>query len=157
MIHSLDANRRMNRARYRRAVGRTVQLCGPGSAGAGGPSVASDPDDCERGGVGFGAGFCRALFADWTAVDCSREAVAGDVVTGVLFDPLGAAVDGAAGVRFVVPLVCRAWDRRSGVGSFGVLEEPRPAAGRRYRGEVLERGAVATAGQETSVERPLLG
>ncbi len=48
-----------------------------------------------------------ALFADWAAVDPAGEAVAGDAVAGVLFDPLGAASDGAAGIRPAIPLVCR--------------------------------------------------
>ena len=42
-----------------------------------------------------------------SALDPAREAAAGDAVAGVLFDPLGAAVDGAAGVRPAVPLVRR--------------------------------------------------
>jgi hypothetical protein len=46
---------------------------------------------------GAGARVCRALFADWAAVDPAGEAAAGDAVAGVLFDPLGAASDGAAG------------------------------------------------------------
>ena len=54
--------------------------------------------------------FCGALCADRAAVDPAGEAAAGDAVAGVLFDPLGAAVDGAAGVRPAVPLVRR--DRR---------------------------------------------
>ena len=42
--------------------------------------------------VGAGARVCRALFADWAAVDPAGEAAAGDAVAGVLLDPLGAAV-----------------------------------------------------------------
>src|SRR3954464_14464484 len=41
---------------------------------------------------------------------------------------VGAAFDGAAGIRPSVPLVCRHRRRRCRVGPFGVLEEPRPAA-----------------------------
>ena len=47
--------------------------------------------------------------------------------------------------------------RRCGVGPFGVLEEPRPAAGGRHRGEVPGGGAGAAAGEEASVDRSLLG
>ena len=39
-----------------------------------------------------------------------EKLLAGDAVAGVLLDPLGAAADGAAGVRSAVPLVRR--DRR---------------------------------------------
>jgi hypothetical protein len=34
---------------------------------------------------GAGARVCRALFADWAAVDPAGEAAAGDAVAGVLF------------------------------------------------------------------------
>ena len=51
-----------------------------------------------------------ALCADRPAVDPAGEAASGDAVAGVLLDPLGAAADGAAGVRPAVPLVRR--DRR---------------------------------------------
>ena len=48
--------------------------------------------------------------------------------------------------------------RRRGVGPFGVLEEPRSAAGRRHRGEVPVGGAGTAHGEkEASVHRPLLG
>ena len=39
--------------------------------------------------------------------DTAGEAAAGDAFASVLFDPLGAAVDGAAGVRPLVSLVRR--------------------------------------------------
>lgn len=61
----------------------------------------------ERSAVGAGARVCRALFANWAAVDPAGEAAAGDAVAGVLFDPLGAASDGATGIRPAVPLVRR--------------------------------------------------
>ena len=37
--------------------------------------------------------------------------------------------------------------RRCGLGSFGVLEEPRPAFGRRHRGQVPGGGAGAAQGE----------
>lgn len=77
--------------------------------------------------------FAATLFADWAAVDPAGEAAAG----GVLFDPLGAASDGAAGVRPAVPLVRRNRRRRRSLGPFGVLEEPRPSAGRRIAAKFL--------------------
>ena len=79
------------------------------------------------------------------------------LLAGVLFDPLGAAADGAAGIRPSVPLVRRHRRRRCGLGPFGVLEEPRPAAGRRHRREVPGGGAGAAQGEAASVERSLLG
>ncbi|MGY3363379.1 hypothetical protein ACVWZL_000504 [Bradyrhizobium sp. GM2.4] len=90
-------------------------------------------------------------------VDPAGEAAAGDAVAGVLFDPLRAASDGAAGIRPAVPLVRRNRRRRCSLGPFGVLEEPRPAAGRRHRGEVPGGGVSAAQGEEASVERSVLG
>jgi hypothetical protein len=61
-----------------------------------GSSVADHPGARER---GLGGAFGRVLgdvFADGTPVDSARKAAAGDAVAGLLFDPLGAAVDGAA-------------------------------------------------------------
>ena len=55
------------------------------------------------------SGEFSALYGGWPSLDSAREASAGDAFAGVLFDPLGAAVDGAAGVRPPVPLVCRPW------------------------------------------------
>ena len=52
-----------------------------------------------------------AVFADWAAVNPTGETVTGDAAAGVLFDSFGAAVDGATGVRPVVPLVRRPRNR----------------------------------------------
>jgi hypothetical protein len=60
--------------------------------------------------------FC-AVFADRAAVDPAGEAVASDALASLLFNSLGAAVDGAAGVRSAVPLVRWHRRRRRGVGS----------------------------------------
>ena len=68
---------------------------------------AGDPGDRQRGAVGAGAGFCGALCADRAAVDSAGEAASGDAFAGVLFDPLGTAVDGATGIRPPVPVVRR--------------------------------------------------
>ena len=59
----------------------------------------------------LGAGVRRALCPDRPAVDRAGEAAAGDAAAGLLLDPLGAAADGAAGVRPAVPLVRRARHR----------------------------------------------
>ena len=103
------------------------------------------------------ARFRGALRADRAAVDRAGEAAAGDAVAGVLFDPLGAAADGAAGIRPAVPLVRRDRHRGCGLGPFDLLEEPRPAARRRHRGEVPGGGAGAAAGEEAAVDGSLLG
>jgi hypothetical protein len=43
------------------------------------------------------------------------------------------------------------------VGSFELLEEPRPAAGWRHRGQVPGRGGGPAAGEAAAVKRALLG
>ena len=65
-------------------------------------------------GARFGIGIdknvdiiANSIFADWAAVDPAGEAAASDAVAGVLFDPLGTASDGAAGIRPAFPLVRR--------------------------------------------------
>ena len=50
---------------------------------------------------------------------------------------------GAAGIRPTVPLNRRHRRQRCGLGPFGVLKEPRTAAGRRHCDEVSERGPSA--------------
>ncbi len=88
-------------------------------------------------GAGGAVGRVRgALFRDGAAVGAAGEIAAGDAAAGLLLGALGAATDGADRVRPVVPLVCRHRHRRSGVGPFELLEEPRPAAGRRDRRQV---------------------
>lgn len=84
--------------------------------------AASGLHDCERGTVAVGARVCRALFAHRPAVDPAEEAAARDAVVGLLFDPLGAASDGAAGLRRAVPLVRRDLRRRGRLEPFGILE-----------------------------------
>ena len=75
----------------------------------------------------------------------------------LLLGALGAAADGAAGVRPPVPLVRRARGGRSGVGREQLLEEPRPAA-RGRGGAALPGGAAGAAGGEAAaVERAFLG
>ena len=54
-----------------------------------------------------------------------------------------AAVDGADGIQPPVPLVCRPWDRRSGVGPYGLHQEPRPPSddGNVAQGDGCDPGA----------------
>jgi hypothetical protein len=106
---------------------------------------ASDPDDCERGIVGAGARVCRARFADWAAVDpAGEEAMLFYSIRPerLLMEPL----EYDLLFRWFV-----------GIGVDRVLEEPRPSAGRRHRGQVPGRGAGAAQGEEAFVERSLLG
>ena len=58
-----------------------------------GPSAASRTRRWRR----FRASF-RRFMPGWVDLDPAREASAGDAVAGVLLDPLGASVDGAAGI-----------------------------------------------------------
>ena len=101
----------------------------------------------ERGAGGAFERVLGALCADGPAVDPAREAAAGDAAAGVLFDPLGAAVDGAAGVRPAVPLVRRAsaWTIRCGSTTFSKNRD------RLLEGDIAaklhERGAGAAAGE----------
>ena len=89
------------------------------------------------------------------AVDPAGDAAAGDAAAGVLHDPLGAPADGAARVRPLVPLVRRAFGGRAGLGPFDLLEEPRPPARRRGRGEVPRRGADPAQGEAAAVDPAL--
>src|ERR1700704_1161896 len=80
-----------------------VDLEGSGSAGS---SVADDPRDSECGVGGSDGGVCGALpAAAWPTFDPAGTAVAGDAAAGVLWPAVGAATDGADGVRSSVPLV----------------------------------------------------
>ena len=63
-----------------------------------------------------GCGVREDLRRDRAAVDCTRAAAAGGSAAGVLLDPLGAAVDGAARLQPALPLVRRAGRGRAGVG-----------------------------------------
>src|SRR5688572_27817685 len=65
--------------------------------------------------------------------------------------------DGAARLQLAVPLVRGPSDGRGGLGSDGLHEEPRPAAGGRGGRGVLRRGARAGAGEAPAVERALHG
>ena len=56
-----------------------------------------------------------ALHADRAGVDPAGAAAAGAVAAGLLFDSLGAATGRADRHRPIVPLVCRAGDRGTGV------------------------------------------
>src|SRR5262249_46259619 len=66
-----------------------------------------------------------ALYAPIGAVNPAGEAVASDALASLLFNSLGAAIDGAAGVRSAGPLVRGHRRRRRGVGSLSFFQEPR--------------------------------
>src|SRR6202022_706501 len=95
-----------------------------------------DPRDCEWRAVGPECRLCGDVRAAGTALYPAGEVAAGLTAAGVLHNPLGTPVDGTAEVRPAVPLVRRAWHRRCGLGSLGVLQEPGQTARRRYRGQV---------------------
>ena len=139
------------------ADGAAVLLCRSRVESSRGPPVAGDPRLGERGADGPVGRLRRALFARRPAEHRAGAAAAGDVAAMLLLGALGAAADGAAGVRPLVPLVRRARGRRPGVGRERVLEEPRPAA-RGRGGAALPGGARGLAGGEAAVvERALLG
>ena len=140
-----------------RAVGVAVLLRRSGSAGRQDHPLRAIRAIVNEALAALSGEFAALYAPDGPALDPAREAAAGDAVAGVLFDPLGAAVDGAAGVRPAVPLVRRARRRRCGLGPLDVLQEPRPAAGGRHRGQVPERGAGPAAGEAAAVARALLG
>src|SRR6202046_2768173 len=99
--------RRRTDAGRGRAVRVAVQLRRSRSAGWQGSSAENHSRGGQGGpGVAFAVVFV-ALCADGSPLDSAREAAAGDAVAGVLHDPLGAAVDGAARVRSPVSLVRR--------------------------------------------------
>ena len=111
-----------------RAVGVVVQLRRPGGAGS------ARIIRCGRSAAIANAALAAlsrrvlgAVFADRAAVDPAGEAAAGDAAAGFLLDPLGAAVDGAAGVRPVVSLVRR--PRRSTIRSGTTRPSRRTATG----------------------------
>ena len=107
--------------------------------------------------AGVVAGVRQLVCARRTAVDPAGAAAAGAAAAGVLHGALGAAADGATRLQSAVPLVRRALGGRCGVGCDGVLQEPRPAARWRYRGQVLCRRAEPAAGAQAALQRALLG
>ena len=67
-----------------------------------------DPGSRQWGAEGPVEGFFEALHGLWASWDRTGEAVAGDAAAGVLRGALGAAIDGADGVRSSVSLTCGA-------------------------------------------------
>src|SRR5215510_9896325 len=59
-----------------------------------------------------------------------RPSIAPEKLLSLLFNSLGAAIDGAAGVRSAIPLVRGHRRRRRGVGSLSFFQEPRAPVGR---------------------------
>ena len=156
MIHCLGRLSRSGYARIGSSLGRTLFLRRCGDAGSVGSSAARDPFDRQRDAGCAERGVRRALRGRRrAAVDPAGDAAAGDAAAGVLHDPLGAPVDGAARVRPLVPLVRRAFGGRAGLGPFDLLEEPRPSARRRGRREVPRRGVEPAQGEAAAVEPAL--
>ena len=80
------------------------------------PSTARYRALVNESSYGAGERLFGAVFADRAAIDPARATAACAAAAGLLHDPFGAAVDGAARVRSAVPLVRRPRSR-SGVGS----------------------------------------
>src|SRR5204862_3534462 len=95
----------------------------------------------------------QTLRARRTTIDPAGAAVASPVAAGVLHSSIGTAIDGAARLQSIVPLVCRAIGRRSSVGCDCVLQESGPAAQRRYCAQVHDHGAEPATGALAVVER----
>src|SRR5579862_5580926 len=87
----------------------TVLLHLTGEAGAGEPSVAEDTRTGSRGAEGTNAQPGKALCQRWAPVGAAGAVVLRAAAPGLLWHPLGAAVDGAVGLQSSVPLVCRAF------------------------------------------------
>jgi hypothetical protein len=64
----------------------------------------------------------------------ARAIAARAAAASLLLDPVGTPTHGATELQPAVPLVRRAFGRRSGLGAHGVQQEPRPATGGRHRG-----------------------
>ena len=93
----------------------------------------------------------------WAAVDPPGAIAAGAAAASVLHGALGTAVDGATRLQSVVPLVRRVVGGRCGVGCNRILQEPRPAARRRHRGQVHDQRAEPATSARAALQRALLG
>ena len=154
-IWAIPAVRRRCAAKI--TVGRLVQLRAIGGADSGGSSVARDPDARGRGAAATCREFRGALRAD------GRPSIPPERLLRALLlqafytvrseRQLMEQLDYNLLFRWFVGLSAR----RSGVGCDGVLQEPGPAARRRYRAQVHGRGAEPAAGAHAAVERALLG
>ena len=154
LIHSVPTADGKSDARLGSTFWGVVLGCGPGGSGPGGSSPAEHPATDGRGACGPDRVVLGALcVSDGASVDPARDVAAGHASASVRLDPLGAAADGAAGVRPVVPQVRRAGHRRSGLQSFELRPEPGPASGRRDRGPVPGRRAGSTPREAAPVQR----
>src|SRR5579864_1407797 len=65
------------------------------------------------------------VLADGTALDCARTVTAGPAAAGFLFGAERTAADGATELQLAVSLVCGLGDRRPGMESRRLQQEPR--------------------------------
>src|SRR5690606_36915512 len=101
--------------------------------------------------------FREALRGHGPAIDRAGAIVARLAAAGVLLGALGAPTDGADRLQSALSLVRRTRHGRWRLGSFDVLEEPRPAARCRRGGQVPGGGAAPPEGEAVPVGRSLLG
>src|SRR6476646_7428132 len=155
MIHSPRVFRGGADAGIGQALWVIVFVCCSGGSGSAGSPFESNPAFCRWGAGGADGGVRRTVLEHWSALDPTRDASEGNALAGFLHDPLRAAADGADGVRPAVSLVRWPVDRRSDLGSLGVLEKPRSAPRGRCRGEVPQCGSGSAGSEATPVERTL--
>lgn len=123
-------------ARDGRTIGQAVFLSGSGATGAGTASATGDPWAGERGAGRHRAGPGGGVFADRAAVDRTGTAVAGFAFAAFPRHPLGAADDGTARLRPVIPLVRRARHRYDAVWDASTFSKNRE---RLLDGEIAAR------------------
>src|SRR4029077_5041793 len=102
-----------------------VQLCDVGRSDSRRSSAAWGEETGRR---GLGGGVPRLLWivlADGTALDCARTVTAGAAAAGFLFGAERTAADGATELQLAVSLVCGLGDRRPGMESRRLQQEPR--------------------------------
>src|SRR5450755_556963 len=128
-------------ARKRYSTKCDVQLRFGGAPRAGGSSSAVDPSHGRCGVERIVAVVWADVSGLGPALDRAGKAAAGAAVATAVFDSQRAAVDGAAGIQPVVPLVRGTEHRRTGVGADGVQQESRPVIGGRDRREIFRTGA----------------
>ena len=156
MIHFVGVELKGESCAAEMIVRRTVQLCRSREAGSVGSPSAVDPGDCERGAGGAGAGLRGALRAGWPAFDPAKK-----LLRAMLLQAFYSIRSERQLMSGWTMTSCSAGSSasasRCGVGSFDLLEEPRPSACGRHRSEVPGVGSVPAAGEAAVVERALLG
>ena len=94
-----------------------------------------------------------AVLAAGTALDCARTVTAGAVAAGFLFGAERTAADGATELQLAVSLVCGLGDRRPGMESRRLQQEPRSVVEPGLGTDVLR--PCESAGDRADVGRAL--